>query len=88
MARASRKLKKRGLTEIHDVGQKEAIVLRVQVRWVVGHGEVVMSRSGKLERERGGDAGESVIRSARKATAAAVGAVHLKWLPMVKETLL
>jgi hypothetical protein len=48
----------------------------------------MVSRSGKLERERGGDAGESVIRSAREAIAeaAAVGAVHLKGLPMVKET--
>jgi hypothetical protein len=47
----------------------------------------MVSRSRKLE--RGGDAGESVIRSAREATVvvAAVGAVHLKGLPMVKETL-
>jgi hypothetical protein len=45
------------------------------VRWVV-------SRSGKLERERGGDAGEATV-----VAAAVVGAVHLKGLPMVKETL-
>jgi hypothetical protein len=49
-----------------------------------------MSWSGKLEREEscGDDAGERVARSARVATdeAVMVGAVHLKGLPMVKET--
>ena len=48
MVRASGKLPKRGLTEIHDVEQKAVMVVWVLVRRTVVHGEVVASRSGKL----------------------------------------
>jgi hypothetical protein len=90
--RASRKLPKRGLTEIHDVEQKAVRAVMVLVRQKEVLGAVVVSRSGKLEREEGwgGDSGELVTRSAREATVEAdmVGAVHLKGLPMVKATAL
>jgi hypothetical protein len=89
LVRASGKLLKRGLTEIHDVEQKAVRAVRVQVRRTVVHGVVVMGMSGKLERDGGwgGDSGELLTRVAREATVEAVaeGAVHLKGLPMVKD---
>jgi hypothetical protein len=90
LVRASGKLPKRGLTEIQDVEQKAVRAVRVQVGRTVVLDVVLMSKSGKLERDRGwdGDSGELLTRIAREATVEAVaeGAVHLKGLPMVKET--
>jgi hypothetical protein len=46
LVRASGKLPKRGLTEIHDVEQEAVRAVRVLVRRTVVRGEVVMIRRG------------------------------------------
>jgi hypothetical protein len=90
LVRASGKLPKRGWTEIQDVEQKAVRALRELVPRTLVRAEVVISCSGKLDREEvgGGDTGELETRSASVAAveAVTVGAVHLKGLPMVKDT--